>query len=271
MYKLLVLDLDGTLTNSKKEIPEHNLNTLLRAQEKGLRIVLASGRPTYGITPLAEQLQLERFGGYILSFNGGQIIDCQTNKVIYETVLDTAHYDYLYEQGNTEDFKIISYEDNYIVGEDIENEYIKYEAFLNKMPLKKVENFRKHFNCPLPKCLVVGEPTKLAELEKKMHEKLKDVMSVYRSEPFFLELLPLGIDKAKSLAVLLERIGLTREEMMACGDGFNDLSMIQFAGMGVAMANAQDVVKEAANHITASNEECGVAKVVEEFFLNRIS
>ena len=104
-----------------------------------------------------------------------------------------------------------------------------------------------------------------------MHEKLKDVMSVYRSEPFFLELLPLGIDKAKSLAVLLERIGLTREEMMACGDGFNDLSMIQFAGMGVAMANAQDVVKEAANHITVSNEECGVAKVVEEFFLNRIS
>ncbi|MEE1145901.1 MAG: HAD-IIB family hydrolase, partial [Bacteroidaceae bacterium] len=87
----------------------------------------------------------------------------------------------------------------------------------------------------------------------------------------FLELLPLGIDKAKSLAVLLERIGLTREEMMACGDGFNDLSMIQFAGMGVAMANAQDVVKEAADHITASNEECGVAKVVEEFFLNRIS
>ncbi|MBQ5657069.1 MAG: HAD-IIB family hydrolase, partial [Bacteroidaceae bacterium] len=118
MYKLLVLDLDGTLTNSKKEIPEQNLNTLLHAQEKGLRIVLASGRPTYGITPLAEQLQLERFGGYILSFNGGQIIDCQTNKVIYETVLDPAHYDYLYEQGNTEDFKIISYEDNYIVGED---------------------------------------------------------------------------------------------------------------------------------------------------------
>ena len=81
----------------------------------------------------------------------------------------------------------------------------------------------------------------------------------------------MGIDKAKSLAVLLERIGLTREEMMACGDGFNALIMIQFAGMGVAMATAQDVVKEAADYITASNEECGVAKGVEEFFLNRIS
>lgn len=271
MYKLLVLDLDGTLTNKKKEIPARNLETLLLAQEKGLKIVLASGRPTFGITPLATQLKLEHYGGYILSFNGGQIIDCKTNEIIYENVLDPVHYDYLYEQGNTEDFKIISYEDNYIVGEDIENEYVKYEAFLNKMPLKEVENFRKHFNAPLPKCLVVGEPEKLAQLEKTMHNQLKEVMSVYRSEPFFLELLPLGIDKAKSLAVLLKHIGMTKEEMIACGDGFNDLSMIKYAGLGVAMANAQEVVKEAADHITLSNEECGVAKVVEEFFLNEIS
>ena len=271
MYRLLVLDLDGTLTDSKTEIPERNLNTLLRAQEKGLRIVLASGRPTYGITPLAKQLQLDRFGGYILSFNGGQIIDCKTSKVIYETVLDPVHYDYLYEMGNTEHFKIVSYEDDYIVCEDTENEYIRYEAFLNKMPLKEVKDFRAHFNYPLPKCLVVGEPSKLVKLEETMRTHLEGHMSVYRSEPFFLELLPLGIDKAKSLAVLLERIGYTHEEMIACGDGFNDLSMIQYAGLGVAMANAQDVVKEAADHITGSNEDCGVAQVVEEFFLNRIS
>lgn len=268
MYRLLVLDLDGTLTNSKKEIPQRNLDTLIRAQEEGLRIVLASGRPTFGITPLAKQLQLDRFGGYILSFNGGQIIDCKTNEVICETVLDTAHYDYLYEMGNTDEFKIVSYEDDYIVTEDIENEYIRYEAFLNKMPLKEVTNFRAHFDYPLPKCLVVGEPSKLAELEDVMRNHLEGHMSVYRSEPFFLELLPLGIDKAKSLAVLLDKIGMKREEMMACGDGFNDLSMIQYAGLGVAMANAQDVVKEAADHITVSNEECGVAQVVEEFYLN---
>jgi hydroxymethylpyrimidine pyrophosphatase-like HAD family hydrolase len=102
-------------------------------------------------------------------------------------------------------------------------------------------------------------------LEKQMYEVLKDRMGVYRSEPYFLELVPKGIDKAQPLAVLLEKIGATKEEMIACGDGFNDLSMIKFAGLGVAMANAQEVVRQSADYITLSNEEDGVAAVVEKF------
>ena len=97
---------------------------------------------------------------------------------------------------------------------------------------------------------------------------LQDIISVYRSEPYFLELVPMGIDKARSLAVLLEKLGMTREEMVAVGDGYNDLSMIQYAGMGVAMANAQEPVRKAADYVTLSNEEDGVAAVVEKFFLN---
>jgi Cof subfamily protein (haloacid dehalogenase superfamily) len=101
-----------------------------------------------------------------------------------------------------------------------------------------------------------------------MYEVLKGRMEVYRSEPYFLELVPKGIDKAQSLAVLLEEIGMTREEMIACGDGFNDLSMIKYAGLGVAMDNAQPTVKEAADFITHSNDADGVAHVVERFYLN---
>ena len=108
----------------------------------------------------------------------------------------------------------------------------------------------------------------LAELEKEMYEHLKDRMGVFRSEPYFLELVPKGIDKAQSLAVLLKEIGLTREEMIAIGDGFNDLSMIQYAGLGIAMANAQEVVKENADFITLSNEEDGVAYAAEKFILS---
>jgi hypothetical protein len=92
-------------------------------------------------------------------------------------------------------------------------------------------------------------------------------MGVFRSEPYFLELVPKGIDKAQSLAVLLGEIGMKREEMICVGDGFNDLSMIQYAGLGVAMANAQEVVKQNADYITLSNEEDGVAAVVEKFYL----
>lgn len=267
-YRILVLDLDGTLTNQKKEITEHTRETLIRAQEAGVKIVLASGRPTYGIMPLARQLELDKYEGYILAYNGGQIIDCKTGELMYENVLDPAVYPYLYQCAKSNGFQILSYKGEYIITEDAENQYVKHEAFLNRMPSKTVPNFLDIINFPVAKCLIVGDPEPLAKLEPVMKEKLQDKMNVFRSEPFFLELVPKGIDKARCLSVLLQELDMTPQEMIACGDGFNDLSMIEYAGMGVAMANAQEVVKKAANYITLSNEEDGVAYAVEEFILN---
>lgn len=91
-YKLLVLDLDGTLTNKKKEVTEHTRRTLIEAQKRGVKIVLASGRPTYGVAPLAEILELQKYEGYILSYNGGEIIDWKTGEMMYENVLDRIYY-----------------------------------------------------------------------------------------------------------------------------------------------------------------------------------
>ena len=246
-YKLLVLDLDGTLTNSKKEITPNTLQTLTEAQEKGIKIVLASGRPTYGVAPLAEKLQLEKYEGYILSYNGGEIIGWKTKK---------------------NQFAILTYDGEYVLTETPDDEYLIKEAKLNGMKIKKVDNFLAAVKHPIAKCLIVGDPDRLAILEKEMYEHLKDRMGVFRSEAYFLELVPKGIDKAQSLAVLLKEINMTKDEMIAIGDGFNDLSMIQFAGLGVAMANAQDIVKESADYITLSNEEDGVAHVVRKFILD---
>ena len=95
-YKLLVLDLDGTLTNSKKVITEHTRTTLIEAQKRGLKIVLASGRPTYGVVPLANQLELDKYEGYILSYNGGEIIDWKTGEMMYKNLLDPEVLPYLY-------------------------------------------------------------------------------------------------------------------------------------------------------------------------------
>ena len=267
-YKLLVLDLDGTLTNQKKEITPHTRDTLLRAQAEGLKIVLASGRPTYGIAPLANELELEKYEGFILSYNGGQIIDWKTREMMYENVLDPQVYPYLHECARKNGFVILSYKEEYIVSEDAGDPYVQHEAFLNKMPSITVPNFLDVINFPVPKCLIVGNPEPLSALEKKMKKALEGKMNVFRSEPFFLELVPNGIDKARSLAVLLDELGMAREEMIAIGDGFNDLSMIQFAGLGVAMANAQEVVRQAADYITLSNEEDGVAAVVDKFFFH---
>lgn len=266
-YKFLVLDLDGTLTNNKKEVTEHTRRTLIEAQECGIKIILASGRPTYGIAPIAEKLELKKYGGYILSYNGGEITNWQTGELMYENVLDADVLPYLYQCAKENNFAIVTYQGKYVLTEHPDDEYVLKEAILNVMETKKVDNFLDAVDFPVAKCLIVGEGTRLAVLEKRMYEVLKDRMGVYRSEPYFLELVPKGIDKALSLAVLLEKIGGTKEEMVAVGDGFNDLSMIQFAGLGVAMANAQEPVRQAADYITLSNEEDGVAAVVKKFMM----
>ena len=266
-YKLLVLDLDGTLTNAKKEITENTRQTLIEAQEQGIKIVLASGRPTYGIAPLANQLELQKYEGYILAYNGGEIIDWKTGELMYKNLLDPEVLPYLYECACKNHFAIVTYDGEYVLTEYPDDEYVLKEALLNVMKIKKVDNFLEAVKHPIAKCLIVGEPERLAVLEKEMYEVLKDRMGVFRSEPYFLELVPKGIDKAQSLSVLLSAIGMTREEMKAVGDGFNDLSMIKYAGLGVAMANAQPVVRENADFITLSNEEDGVAHVVRKFML----
>lgn len=266
-YKVLALDLDGTLTNSQKIITPRTRETLIKAQQKGLKIILASGRPPFGIKPIAEQLELKKYGGYILAFNGGAVIDCSTGKTIMQRTLDTSLYPYLYSKGNTQDFNILSYLGDDIACEDIEDEYVQYEARLNGMGLRKVENFLKEINFPEPKFLIVGNPAKLALLEKELAEHLKGIMNVYRSEPFFLELLPLGIDKACCLDAFLKQQGYQQQDLMACGDGYNDLSMIRYAAMGVAMANAQEEVIRAADYVTLSNDQDGVAEAVEKILL----
>ena len=265
-YRLLVLDLDGTLTNSKKEISDTNRQTLIRLQQSGVKLVLASGRPTYGIAPLAETLQLKQYGGFILSYNGGEIIEWSTGRILYKNLLPDDVLPLLYHTCENDGLTILTYDGPCILTENATDEYVLKEAFLNKMQIRRVDNFLEAAPVPLPKCLIVGDPNRLMQTEASLSQRLQGIISVYRSEPYFLEVVPLGIDKARSLAVLLEQLGLTREEMVAMGDGYNDRSMIEFAGMGVAMANAQEPVKQVADYITLSNDQDGVAVAVKELF-----
>lgn len=274
MYKLLVLDLDGTLTNSKKEITPHTLQVLLKAQQQGLRIILASGRPVFGIAPLADQLHLAEYDGYVLAYNGGQIVRWSDHKVISQQMLDPEVLPYIYEcskrqipgkDGKIATFQVLSYRGDKVFTENPGDQYVNYECWLNRIPCDKVDNFLEAVDCLLPKCLIVGDPEPLHVLELEMAEHLRGKNDVYRSEAFFLEIVPLGIDKAKRLSIILEHLGIDKSEMICCGDGYNDQSMIEYAGLGVAMANAKPEVKAVADYITLSNEEDGVAAVVEKF------
>ena len=258
-YKLIVLDLDGTLTNSKKIITPRNREILIRVQEQGVRLVLASGRPTYGIVPLANELRMNEFGGFILSYNGGEIINWETQEMIYENVLPNDVVPVLYECARSHQLSILTYDGAEIVTENSQDPYVQKEAFLNKMAVRETNDFLTDITLPVAKCLIVGDADKLIPLEAELCLRLQGRINVFRSEPYFLELVPQGIDKALSLAVLLKEIGVI-------GDGYNDLSMIKFAGLGIAMGNAQEPVKKAADYITLSNEEDGVAEALEHFY-----
>lgn len=265
-YKIIVLDLDGTLTNSKKEISKPTLDALIDIQERGYKVVLASGRPTPGVVPLAKKVQLDKFGGYILSYNGAKIIDCRTNEVIFQKTLPLEVISELYYAADEANVGIISYDtDNVIVGRDVDK-YIELEARINNISLKKVDNFIEYVNYPVNKCLMTGEHEVLLKVQEKLKHKYNSLLSIYFSEPFFLEIMPQNVDKAQSLIRLLNTIGISSEEMVCCGDGFNDISMIEIAGLGVAMENAQEVVKQAADFITYSNDDDGILHVIKKFF-----
>ena len=264
-YKLIVLDLDGTLTNSKKVITPRNREILIRVQEQGIRLVLASGRPTYGIVPLANELRMNEFGGFILSYNGGEIINWETKEMMYENVLPNDIVPILYESARAHHLSILTYDEAEIVTEHPQDPYVQKEAFLNKMAVRETNDFLRNITLPVAKCLIVGDADKLIPLEAELSLRLQGRINVFRSEPYFLELVPQGIDKALSLGVLLKETGIEREEIIAMGDGYNDLSMIKFAGLGIAMGNAQEPVKKAADYITLSNDEDGVAEAIIKF------
>ena len=266
-YSIIALDLDGTLTNSEKNITPRTFDALMKAQREGVRLVLASGRPTFGIAALANQLQLADYGGYVLSYNGGRIIDWCKKTVIFSQVVDQKLVPILYDFAEKAQLPIVTYLPDAILASKNEGEYLAEEARINGMPVVVAQNFVEEamqIAGGSTKFLIPGEPELLIQLESEMKAALSEQMEVFRSAPFFLELPPKGIDKAQSLQRLLTHLGLERESLMAFGDGFNDLSMIQFAGQGVAMANAVEEVKSIADFVTTSNEEDGIAHALEQ-------
>ncbi len=264
-YRIIALDLDGTLTNHEKVVTPLTRKSLLDAQDQGAIIVLASGRPTYGIEPVAECLEMDKRGGYILSYNGGKIVDAKTQEELFSQYLPNHVIPIIYKYAREKGHALLGYVGNEIITEMPDDQYVKEESRINKMAIRQVDNLLESLEPHPTKLLMTGDPADMIKAEEELSEVLGSEMDIFRSAPFFLELVPLGIDKAQSLRRLLAKVNLTPEDMIAFGDGYNDLSMLQLAGMGVAMANAAPEVRAEANYITQSNEEDGVAAALEHF------
>ncbi len=264
-YRAIALDLDGTLTNHDKVVTPKTRAALLKAESEGAVIILASGRPTYGIVPIAECLELDKRGGYILSYNGGNIVDAKTGEKLFSQFLPDEVIPILYRYAKEHQHALLGYAGNEIITEMPDDQYVKEESRINKMNIRRVDSLPEALEPHPTKLLMTGDPADMVKAEEALKEELGEKMDIFRSAPFFLELVPKGIDKAQSLLRLLEKIQLTPADLVAFGDGYNDLSMLKLAGMGVAMANAAPEVKEEADYVTLSNEEDGVAAALEHF------
>ena len=264
-FRAIALDLDGTLTNHDKVVTPRTRQALLKAQELGTVIILASGRPTYGIVPVAECLELEKRGGYILSYNGGNIVNAKTGEKLFSQFLPDAVIPILYKYAKEKNHALLGYAGNEIITEMPDDQYVKEESRINKMNIRKVDNLMETLEPHPTKLLMTGDPTDMLKAEEELVEILGEKMDIFRSAPFFLELVPKGIDKAQSLLRLLSKINLTPADLIAFGDGYNDLSMLKLAGVGVAMANAAPEVRADADYVTLSNEEDGVAAALLHF------
>nr|WP_207729443.1 Cof-type HAD-IIB family hydrolase [Clostridium gallinarum] len=280
--KVIIMDVDGTLTNSKKLIPEETKSALIKAQENGAILVLASGRPTSGLMDFAKELNMEHYHGLLVSFNGSMVIDCETNNILFNETMKVEDGQAVLEHMKKFNVKPMINKDNYMYVNDVfDNEIkingepfniIQYESRGGKFKLCEKDDLASFADYPLNKILIAGDPEYLKENYQYIMEPFKDKLSCMFTAPFYFEFTANGIDKAKALDTVLTPMGYTKEEMIAFGDGHNDASIIKYAGIGVAMGNAVEELKSIADEITLSNEENGIAvslrKHMPELFYN---
>lgn len=268
-YKLIVLDIDGTLTNSKKEITPHTRYALLEAQSQGKKVILASGRHPIGIEPIARDLMLDKNGGYIMAFNGGKIINCATNQTIVSKIFPNEYLSDIVSVLKESNITINTYSDNSIISDNKVNDYTYVERDILKINMVVVDDFVSAVKFDINKILLAGEPDEIDKYKEILAMRYDGLLDVYKSAPYFLEIMPFGVTKGSMLPLLLDKLGVNRDELIAFGDNYNDMTMIGYAGFGVAMGNAEEDVKKIANYVCESNDEDGVAKTMAKYVLKR--
>lgn len=266
-YKLIALDIDGTLTNSRKEITPRTRYALLEAQAQGKRLILASGRHPIGVIPIAHELRLDTYGGFIMSFNGGKIIDCITNRTIVSKLFPREFLPDIVSVLKDSNITMITFDDKKIYADNKQNDYTFIEKEVLKTEMVIIDDFVSEVKFDVNKILLAGEPDELDEYQKILVNRYDGLLEIYKSAPYFLELMPFGISKGSMLPLLLDKLGVNRDELVAFGDNYNDMTMIGYAGLGVAMANGEPEVKKIANYVCDSNDEDGIAQTLQRFVL----
>lgn len=265
--KLIALDLDETLLNGKKEIPEANKEALRLAREKGVKVVITTGRPLAAVEKILEELDLIAETEYSITFNGG-LVQANTGQILDQIGFGIDAVRRL-RQVTDElglPLDIVRGGEVYVLPSAIESLYSTYNPLLQ---FHKVEPAELPEDVMFNKAVTVCDKEFLDQQIARIPADLYDQFEIFKSREVLLEWCPKGVHKANGLAKLIAHLGIEQSEVMACGDEENDLSMIEWAGLGVCMANGSDKVKAVANVVTPmTNEENAVAWAIEKYVLS---
>ena len=261
--KIIVTDIDGTLISSDGTLDETTKKALIKDQQKGTRVVLASGRPTSGMLPLAAELDLANFGGMIVSYNGSKVLNPATDEVLFHQPL--SHEEVLSIIDHLEKFDVsMMFDDGtYLYTNNGDGYMVQHEAEMCYLKLKPIKDLREAATFTLSKVLVSATPEYLQEHHDALIAPFAGKLNCVFSAPFYLEYTAQGIDKGNALAQALEPLGYHPDAMIGFGDGHNDKSFLSYVGHAVAMGNAVDAVKDMAHFVTRSNDESGIAYALE--------
>ena len=271
---MILLDIDGTLTNDQKIITPKTKQALKQAQANGCLLVLASGRPVSGLVRYYEELDMHHHHGLLVAYNGSKVVDCQTQEVYFNQPMSIQASQAVLKHLKAFDVIPMIDKGRYMHVENVFNGFImlkgkpfniiEYEARAGQFLLCEEEDLVSFADFEINKILTAATPSYLNEHAEAMSAPFKDTLSCMFTAPHYFEYTAKGIDKAKTIDAVVQKLGYTREDCIAFGDAPNDLSMLRYASLGIAMANADEACKQAADEVTLSNNEDGIAYSLEK-------
>ncbi|MBN2286759.1 MAG: HAD family phosphatase [Tissierellales bacterium] len=266
MYKLVACDLDDTLLRNDFSISQANIQAIKSLEQIGVKFIIITGRVTSSAIPFVNQLGIQwPFG----SFQGGKITDPQTNETLYSCPLSRDKIVKVIEYAQKNDIHVNLYDDEkiYVKSKNKWTDY--YRSFARKVEIIETGNLLDFEFISTPKMILIDERSKLIAAKSDLVRLAGPEVNVFFSKSNFLEFTDKNATKGCALKYLAERWKIDRNEIMAIGDNYNDLSMLEYAGLGICMDNGEKEIKRMADFITLSNEQDGVAHAINRFILGK--
>ena len=249
-------------------IRDRNKQAIAKAREAGVTVVLASGRPLEGMQDKLDELNIDSDKDFVLYYNGSMVKNIGTNEIIHQQIIDGKAAKKIARKARELGAYVHAFSQEHGLITEDNNPYTDIEAKINGLEITEMNFDALEDDHGIIKAMMVAEPSKLTEVIAALPAELKEEFTVVQSAPFFLEFLNPSSNKGIGVSAIAEYLGIEAEEVICMGDAENDHHMLEYAGLGIAMANAMEETKRIANYIAESNDDHGVAKSIEKFVLS---